>query len=136
MSNEIINVLNALTEKFGIAIDWTSMNIIPYLEQLVNKYINYEITTSIIWIIVNFIMFISSFTFLMILYKKKDMGTVTYESGYVDKDKRLFFHAISYIGIFIALLVIITQIIDIATCLTMPEKMILKELKNIYIELK
>ena len=64
MSNEIINVLNALTEKFGIAIDWTSMNIIPYLEQLVNKYINYEITTSIIWIIVNFIMFISSFTFL------------------------------------------------------------------------
>ena len=34
MSEEIIKVLDALAEKFGVAVDWTSANVIPYLEQL------------------------------------------------------------------------------------------------------
>lgn len=91
MSNEIIKVLNALGERFGIAINWTSVNIIPYLEQLINKYVNYEIATSIIWIIINHIMFICSCVFLTILCKNKNIGAVTYESGYVNNDKKLFF---------------------------------------------
>lgn len=31
MSQEIINVLDNLGEKFGIAIDWSNENILPYL---------------------------------------------------------------------------------------------------------
>ena len=125
-----------MTEKFGIVIDWTSINIIPYLDELMNKYVNYEITTSTIWIVINLIIFVGSCVFLGILFKNKNIGTATYESGFVEKDKKIFFYTISYTSFFVSLLVISVQIIDIATCLTMPEKMILKELKNIYIELK
>ena len=51
MSEEIIKVLDALAEKFGLAVDWTSVNVIPYLEQLCGKYVNYEIATSVVWLV-------------------------------------------------------------------------------------
>ena len=52
MSEEVIKVLDALAEKFGIAIDWTSANVFPYLQQLCGKYVRYEIVTSIVWMLV------------------------------------------------------------------------------------
>lgn len=48
MSEEIIKILDALADKFGIAIDWTSSNVLPYLQQLCTKYVRCEIATSII----------------------------------------------------------------------------------------
>ena len=62
MSEEIIKVLDALAEKFGLAVDWTSANVIPYLEQLCGKYVNYEIVTSVVWLILGIIlMFVGKF---------------------------------------------------------------------------
>ena len=34
MSEEVIKILDNLGEKFGVAIDWTSENIAPYLTKL------------------------------------------------------------------------------------------------------
>jgi hypothetical protein len=51
MSQEIINVLDYLCKKFGIVIDWTSENVMPYLQDLCARYIKFEIHTSIMWII-------------------------------------------------------------------------------------
>ena len=45
MSEEVIKILDNLGEKFGIAIDWTSENIAPYLTEL---YERAEIVTLII----------------------------------------------------------------------------------------
>ena len=50
VSSEIIEVLDYLGEKFGIAIDWTSNNVLPYLQTLADKFIKWEISTSIVWI--------------------------------------------------------------------------------------
>lgn len=52
ISNEIIEVLDYLCEKFGIAIDWTNQNIMPYLEQLFTKFIAWELSTSIAYIVI------------------------------------------------------------------------------------
>ena len=52
VSSEIIEVLDYLGEKFGIAIDWTSNNVLPYLQTLVDKFIKWEISTSIVWIVI------------------------------------------------------------------------------------
>ena len=60
MSEEIIKILNILSEKIGISIDWTQENIIPYLEQLFPKYVNYEIATSIVWIVTGILLIITS----------------------------------------------------------------------------
>ena len=50
-SEEIINVLDYICKKLGIAIDWTSENVIPYTQDLCARYIQYEIFTSIVWMV-------------------------------------------------------------------------------------
>lgn len=52
MSEEVIKILDALAEKFGLAIDWTSANVLPYLQQLCGKYVTYEIATSVVWMLI------------------------------------------------------------------------------------
>jgi len=47
MANEIIKVLDNLGEKFGIAIDWSSANVVPYLQDLMTRIVKYETYTSI-----------------------------------------------------------------------------------------
>ena len=49
-SSQFIEVLDALCEKFGIAIDWTSQNVVPYVTELATRIIAYEIWTSAAWI--------------------------------------------------------------------------------------
>lgn len=49
-SEELIKVLEYLGGKIGIAIDWTAANTLPYLQELCEKFITYEIWTSFAWI--------------------------------------------------------------------------------------
>lgn len=133
MSEEIIKVLDALAEKFGLAVDWTSSNAIPYLEQLCNKYINYEIATSVVWLLLGI-----GFLFLgkwllkkaKYFYNKTEAVDNIYDIGCI----------LAEIGCGIAILIgsimIIAQIFDIVTCFTFPEKIIIEELKSIHMSMK
>lgn len=60
MSQEIIKVLDNLAQKFGIAIDWTNQNILPYLQDLMGRYISLQNSYAIIWIVISIIMIIGS----------------------------------------------------------------------------
>lgn len=51
VSNQIIKVLNDICNKFGLAIDWTSKNVQPYLQELIAKCVAYKFATSILWLI-------------------------------------------------------------------------------------
>lgn len=51
-SSQFIEVLDALCAKFGIIIDWTSQNVMPYLTDLATRLVNYEIWTSVAWIVI------------------------------------------------------------------------------------
>ena len=57
-SSQFIEVLDALCEKFGIVIDWTSQNVVPYLTDLAARIITYEIWTSAAWIAIAAIVFL------------------------------------------------------------------------------
>ena len=52
VSEQVIKVLDAVCDKFGIAIDWTSNNVIPYIQELGNKIITYDICNSIMWLVI------------------------------------------------------------------------------------
>ena len=52
VSEQVIKVLDAVCDKFGIAIDWTSNNVIPYIQELGHKIIIYDICNSIIWLVI------------------------------------------------------------------------------------
>ena len=57
-SSQFIEVLDALCNKIGIAIDWTSQNVVPYVTDLATRIITYEISTSAAWIIIAAIVFL------------------------------------------------------------------------------
>ncbi len=57
-SSQFIEVLDALCDKIGIAIDWTSQNVLPYLTDLAARIITYEIWTSSAWIVIVAIVFL------------------------------------------------------------------------------
>ena len=43
MSKEIVEIFDYIGEKLGIAIDWTQENIIPYLTDLLGRYVTFNI---------------------------------------------------------------------------------------------
>lgn len=66
MNNKIIEVLDYLGEKIGLAIDWTTENVYPQVIEFMGRYRTYEIVTDIIWILIAF-----GCCFGMYLYVKK-----------------------------------------------------------------
>ena len=59
MSEEIIKVLDELGKRFGIVIDWSNQNIIPYLQELLKRFICYRNITACVWIIISIAITIS-----------------------------------------------------------------------------
>lgn len=106
ISDEIIKVLEYLCTKIGITIDWTSSNVLPYLEQLCEKFVKWEIGTSITWIGIAIIT-----TIIALIFSKV-----------VDLDG--FEKAIFWCVVCIAIAVIGYQVFDIVKCYTFPEKAI------------
>lgn len=127
VSEQIIQVVDALCEKFGIAVDWTAKNIIPYIETLCGKLITYEICTSIVWIIIMVSLSIGSVVAakkLTPIFKKKiEEGKRSYSCLCEnDWDMGAGFAIAGLIIInFISIIVVGTQIMDIIKCLTFPE---------------
>lgn len=108
VSAQIIEVLNYLCEKFGIAIDWSQETVLPYIQELCSKYISWEISTSITWIIIAAVFFlIPSVIFVILDVKKQISGGVLCVIGVV--------------GIIISCVVICCQVFDILKCVYLPE---------------
>ena len=106
ISDEVIKVLEYLCDKIGITIDWTSNNILPYLEQLCGKFVKWEIGTSIGWIVLAVIS-----TIIALIFSKV-----------VDWDG--FESFIFWCILIIAIVIIGCQAFDIIECYTFPEKAI------------
>ena len=128
MSEEIIKVLDELGKRFGIAIDWTSENVLPYAEELAKKFVNYEVATSILWVVFVMIAFAISLPIAIKMYKKAD-DDGWYSEGLCVLTVLCILVSIA-LGI-TAFVLFINQGIDIVTCLTFPEKAIFEYLSTI-----
>ena len=113
MSDEIIKLLDDLGQRFGIAIDWSSDNVLPYLQDLVRRFTTYEIATSIMWLTIGMIFLLAGIIFSIksVKSENRDIHSLI-----------LFTVILAVIGI----VMIMCQISDIITCCTIPEKMILE----------
>lgn len=128
MSDEIIKVLDDLCDKFGIAIDYSSNNILPYLQDLLDRYTKYELTTSIIQLVIS----CSILVVLIILNVKFD----PYFLKLCEEDDEYWFSLVVTLAICVVIsfgynIFTIPSIIDnIITCITIPEKLIFEYLNN------
>lgn len=109
ISSEIIEVLEYLGQKFGIAIDWTAKNVQPYLEELVAKFIAWETQTSIAWIVI-----MGAISVIALI------GAIL---THIFGDGELMWWIFG-ITLFVAIIVISVQVFDIIECRTFPEKAI------------
>ena len=115
VSEQIIQVLDALCDKFNIVIDWTSSDVLPYLGTLCNKLISYEIWTSVAWIAIMLMLSIVT-TILLVVFRRQIKEIV--------EDFDIFgLLLILFVGtIYISSIGVIgTQIFDIIKCVTFPE---------------
>ena len=110
-SSQFIEVLDALCDKIGIAIDWTSQNIVPYVTDLATRIITYEIWTSAAWIVIMAIVFLIAWKMTKNLCKE-DRFEDEWFSGWVIR---------IIIGI-IFFTVIVFQVFDIIEAVALPEK--------------
>ena len=111
VSSEIIEVLDYLGEKFGIAIDWTSNNVLPYLQTLADKFIKWEISTSIVWIVIATFVIVAMIV-LINLKGIREINEETYGMLWIP----------IIVLIIVSFIVICIQIFDIIECNVFPEK--------------
>lgn len=135
VSDEIIKVLDALSEKFGLMIDWTSENIVPYVEALLGKCVAYELATSIVWLVFAVILGVLCFFLFRALHNNEDFG-VNYDYSSPDKFGRFWAYVCVIALTLVPIFIIATQTLDIVTCAVFPEKIIIEELQSIYYGLK
>ena len=114
VSNQIIAVLDAICEKFGIVIDWTASNIMPYLQDLCKRIVSYEIATSAAWIILQVVIVVLAFHI-----RNKKAKPIAESDG--DDYSLSGYTIVCAIITVIAFIVICVQAVDIVRAFTIPE---------------
>ena len=130
MSDEIIKLLDDLGRRFGIAIDWSSQNVAPYLKDLMSRYISYEMITSIVWLVV--------FTIAVMIMGIAIPKLIKYEIKY--NESRSCWNEIMWptvmsvcfgVMIVFCLIGIGCQINHLIICNTIPEQLIVNYISNL-----
>jgi hypothetical protein len=116
MGDEIIKVLDNLGEKLGIAIDWSSENVTPYLYELFERFIAWEMWTSVFYLVIG-VLFLAAGLFLI-----KCMLEI-FDNGNEDG---LLLVILIFICFILGGFMVFEQIYDIITCLTFPEIMLVE----------
>ena len=126
MSNEIIKVLDYIGQQFGIAIDWSSENILPYVEQLATKIVNYEFATSWVWLILAIVGLTLIWTVFVKIFKtvEFDLNSCYYAECVI---------AMSFVALLLStpfVFTLVKQIYDLITCVVFEEKIIFNYVKS------
>lgn len=82
MNQEIINVLNYLGEKLGIAIDWTSENVWPQVMDILGRYRLLEIVFNCLWIVVQAAFIVYALVVLVKCFKASVKMRVTKQDNF------------------------------------------------------
>ena len=126
MNEELIKALTELANKFGIAIDWTSQNALPYAQELMNRIVKFEIATSIMYLVIG-LMFIASVHWIIKLIKfcqRKDK-----EEPYGAWDVGAGFAiGLTVLLPIIGMCIIFQQVYDFILCNILPEVVVLRYL--------
>lgn len=132
VSEQIIQVLDTLCEKFGLVIDWTGENVIPHITTLLGKLVVWEIWSSVAWMAIMVVL-----TLISIIGIKK-LAPI-FKDG-LERDRRSYdigwsiASTFAIIGLCIlylsTFLVIGSQIMDIIKCVTFPEMFIFEYIQG------
>lgn len=126
MTDENIKLLDELAKRFGIVIDWTSENVMPYLEDLFNRFITYHIVVDVFYIILLFAMIWFDVWFIKKSYKmyEEDGDNIFFENPYFRRDATPLYMITSVIVAIVSLIGIMLGVfvlLEITKLLFIPE---------------
>lgn len=141
MSDEIIKVLEYLSEKVGLAIDWTSekiaSDIMPYLQELYHKCVVWGIVKNLIGVFVGLVLIVSAIVISRKLLKgyksaKENQKDNTLFDGYDCTPTVLGFFAICFVIVSTGagLIIFFVDLTDALDWAIFPEGQILKMISN------
>lgn len=123
VSDQIIQVLDALCDKFGLAIDWGAQNVMPYAQELMGKMVSYELWTSLVWVVILSIIMILCAIIIKQAYKnsKNEIFLDDFDAGIC---------MCSGLTFILCTAGVVWQTMDIITCLTFPEKIVFEMMQS------
>ena len=110
-------ILRELGEQFGLMIDWSNENIIPYLKELAQRVVQYETWQSIFWLVIGILTIILGIVLIIL-----ELKCILNVDG--------FLTFLGFIGIVVGIGIICSQINDILLCKYLPEKILLRYAKQ------
>lgn len=132
MGDEVIKIIDALAEKFGIVIDWTQQNVQPYIQDLCYRIVQYKLATSIVSSVVWLCVIILCAVTLSHSFKcLKKIDWDCYHTFTIEEIVCLTVMFISF-GLLIAGITIIPDNVNnIIQCIFLPEKVFIEEIQTI-----
>ena len=142
-SEQVISILDDLSKRFGVVVDWSSENILPYAQDLCTRMTKYELVKHISTLIILIIMMIIGITLLGKVFSEwKNI-----KKGKLENNDSIYFERVQYRGIeltgigwtFIivgSIIMLITVmcipccIEDIIECVYLPEKVIIDTIQG------
>lgn len=126
MTDEIIKLLDELAKRFGIAIDWTSENVMPYLEDLCSRFITYNIVVDVFWIIMAFAAVWFEVWFVKKSFQmfKEDKDNIFFETTMFGREATVIWGAVavlSFLVLGITLVSGVTALLEIPKLVFIPE---------------
>lgn len=137
MGNEVIKVLNHLGDQFGVAIDWSSANVMPYLNDLMSRMIKYGIYINIYHII--YAIFITAVFIIVtiVLYKIACKMILRSEENEEHVNSAKVLSTAFAISLVTTVIVVLIEIGNIKDCIadiielnTVPEKYVIEIIQD------
>ena len=125
VSEQIIQVIEYIGQKFGIAINWTADNVLPVIEMICKKYITWEIATSVVWIALCLIPIIA-----VLCWRKSYIKRTEPRYRWDCYEIEPLFLVISMVMSSFVLIPIAAQIFNIIKCVCFPELKIFEYAKQ------
>ena len=118
MDNKVIEVLDYMGEKLGIAIDWTSENVMPQVMEFMGRYQVYAIVKESVWLLISVIVVIAAACML----KKIVTQRIAMEGFFWDDDEAMFTTTVvSCVALLLCAVVAIVSILEIIQWSLIPE---------------
>lgn len=132
MNEEIIKNLDKVAQKLDITIDWTNQNIVPYLQDLLGRFINFQNSCAILCIIISTVSLIA---LLIIVSKYFKLIKEKYKEnqGYdiMMDDPVIFTISIILIcSIIGSIIILLCNIFGLVQNIYLPELTLIKYLNN------
>ena len=131
MDEQLLQILENLSNRFGIVVDWTASNVLPYVQELMDRVVKFEVATSVMFLLVGVLLILSVKLWARLIKYLKKIEDES-ESFYSDTEVERVLSAIAAVFcVIIGLLTVLCQVYDLIQCCILPEAILLRYLSMI-----